>query len=152
MIRNSSSLIGIIAVSLAVVGGMAAAQDKYTVQVPNGLAFSEFRGFEDWTTVSVSTTTVPQVGNLIEVILANPVMINAYRSGIPCTRSRCGRGGEVRRACIVAGARDDHCLAEGALVPGARSWRQTPGCVGGCRLVQSDVRRERLRNADVGDD
>jgi hypothetical protein len=30
------------------------AQDKYTVQVPNGLSFSEFRGFEDWATIAVS--------------------------------------------------------------------------------------------------
>jgi hypothetical protein len=30
---------------IAVLGGTAlAAQDKYTVQVPDGLAFSEFRG------------------------------------------------------------------------------------------------------------
>src|SRR4030088_1635588 len=68
-----------IAVVLAVVGGRAiSAQDKYTVQVPNGLAFSEFRGFEDWPTVAVS-----QSGDLIEVILANPVMIEAYRAGVP---------------------------------------------------------------------
>jgi hypothetical protein len=47
MTRSTSWPIMIIAVSLAVVGGIAlAAQDKYTLQVPNGLAFSEFRGFE----------------------------------------------------------------------------------------------------------
>src|SRR5690349_13604493 len=64
---------------LAVLGGVAlAAQDKYTVQVPNGLAFSEFRGYEDWQTVAVS-----QAGDMIDVILANPVMIDAYRSGVP---------------------------------------------------------------------
>jgi len=69
----------IIAPVLAVLGGVAlAAQDKYTVQVPNGLAFSEFRGYEDWGTVAVS-----QTGDTIEVILANPVMIDAYRAGIP---------------------------------------------------------------------
>jgi hypothetical protein len=66
-----------VAVLLAVLGGISA-QDKYTVQVPNGLAFSEFRGFEDWPTVAVS-----QTGDLIEVILANPVMIDAYRAGVP---------------------------------------------------------------------
>src|SRR5436190_18845255 len=54
------------------------AQDKYTVQVPNGLSFSEFRGFEDWATIAVS-----QAGDLIEVILANPAMIEAYRTGAP---------------------------------------------------------------------
>src|SRR5215470_17183097 len=68
-----------IAVVLTVLAGRAiSAQDKYTVQVPSGLAFSEFRGYEDWQTVAVS-----QTGNLIEVILANPVMIDAYRAGAP---------------------------------------------------------------------
>ena len=74
-----ASEIVITVVMLAALGGMAlAAQDKYTVQVPNGLAFSEFRGYEDWQTVAVSQTE-----DLIEVILANPVMIDAYRAGVP---------------------------------------------------------------------
>ena len=64
---------------LAVLGGRAiSAQDKYTVQVPNGLAFSEFRGYEDWPTVAISQTE-----DAIAVILANPLMIEAYRSGVP---------------------------------------------------------------------
>ena len=68
-----------IAVAFALFNGTAiSAQDKYTLQVPNGLAFAEFRGFEDWQTVAVS-----QAGETIEVILANPVMIDAYRAGVP---------------------------------------------------------------------
>ncbi|MBZ5606175.1 MAG: cytochrome P460 family protein [Acidobacteriia bacterium] len=64
---------------LAVVGGGAiSAQDKYTLKVPNGLAFSEFRGYDAWQVVSIS-----QNGNLIAVILANPVMIRAYLDGVP---------------------------------------------------------------------
>jgi hypothetical protein len=64
---------------LAALGGIAlAAQDKYTVQVPDGLAFSEFRGYEDWQVVSIS-----QDGNLMAAILANPVMIDAYLAGVP---------------------------------------------------------------------
>ena len=71
--------IAIIAGVLAVVGGWAiSAQDKYTVKVPNGLAFSEFRGYEAWQVVSIS-----QDGNLIAAILANPVMIKAYLAGVP---------------------------------------------------------------------
>ncbi len=67
------------AVVLAVIaGGAVSAQDKYSLQVPDGLAFSEFRGYEDWQTVAVSQTE-----NLIEVILANPVMIEAYRAAVP---------------------------------------------------------------------
>jgi hypothetical protein len=67
-----------IAVIAASGGAAISAQNKYAVRVPNGLAFSEFKGFEDWPTVAVS-----QSGDLIEVILANPVMIKAYRAGIP---------------------------------------------------------------------
>ncbi len=53
-------------------------QDKYTLKVPNGLAFSEFKGYEDWQTVSISHN-----GNVMALILGNPVMINAYRAGAP---------------------------------------------------------------------
>ena len=68
---------------LAVLGGRTIyAQDtgqaKYTVRVPNGLAFSEFRGYEGWQTVAIS-----QNEKLVAVVLANPVMIKAYQSGIP---------------------------------------------------------------------
>jgi hypothetical protein len=57
-----------------------AAQDRYTLKVPNGLAFSEFRGYEDWQSVAVSQT---EAQNVLRLILANPVMIKAYRGGIP---------------------------------------------------------------------
>jgi Cytochrome P460 len=77
--RLFPSAIIIPVVMLAAVGVMAlTARDKYTLNVPNGLAFSEFRGYETWQTVSVS-----QSGDLIEVILANPVMIDAYLAGVP---------------------------------------------------------------------
>jgi Cytochrome P460 len=79
MTRIPSSVIVIVAISAAVLGSMAlAAQDKYTLKVPNGLAFSEFRGYENWQDVAVSQTE-----NGIKVIVANPAMIDAYRDGIP---------------------------------------------------------------------
>src|SRR5713101_3676892 len=62
-------------------GGLAlAAQDKYTVKVPDGLAFSEFKGFENWQTVAVGQATIGSE-KLIQVILGNPAMIAAYRAG-----------------------------------------------------------------------
>jgi hypothetical protein len=67
------------AVFVAVVCSIAvAAQDKYTLQVPNGLAFSDFRGYEDWQVVSVSETD-----ELLKAMVANPVMIDAYKAGVP---------------------------------------------------------------------
>jgi hypothetical protein len=53
-------------------------QDKYALKVPGGLAFAEFRGYEDWPVVSVS-----QAGPVMSAILANPVMMQAFRAGIP---------------------------------------------------------------------
>ena len=73
-----------LAVSVLAVLGVRAvtAQDtgqaKYSVKVPNGLAFSEFRGYESWQTVSVSHNE-----QIMAMILANPEMIKAYQSGIP---------------------------------------------------------------------
>jgi hypothetical protein len=68
-----------IAVGFVVFGDRAiSAQDKYTVQVPGGLAFSEFRGYEAWQVVSIS-----EDGPLMAAILANPMMIDAYLAGVP---------------------------------------------------------------------
>ena len=55
------------------------ADDKYTVQVPGGLAFSEFRGYERWQVVSISHTGE----QVMAAILANQLMIDAYHAGIP---------------------------------------------------------------------
>jgi hypothetical protein len=72
----SAGAFGVVLAALASIA--LAAQDKYTVQVPNGLAFSEFRGYENWSVVSVSQTE-----DLLKVELANPTMIAAYRAGVP---------------------------------------------------------------------
>jgi hypothetical protein len=64
---------------LAFMGSRAVSeQDKYTLKVPNGLSFAEFKGYEGWQVVSIS-----QNGSHIAAILANPVMINAYLAGLP---------------------------------------------------------------------
>src|SRR3979490_67568 len=80
MTRISSRLMVIIAAALVVlVGGRAiSAQDKYTLKVPNGLAFSEFKGYEGWQIISVSHN-----GGLLAVILGTPAMIDAYKAGVP---------------------------------------------------------------------
>jgi len=63
------ALVGVLAVS---------AQDKYAVSVPDGLPFSDFRGYEDWQVVAVS-----QTDDLLKAMVANPTMIAAYKSGVP---------------------------------------------------------------------
>jgi hypothetical protein len=77
--KSKSVPILIIAVLLAVLGSIAiAAQDKYTLKAPNGIAYSEFRGYETWPDVAVSHTE-----DGIKVILGNTKMIDAYKGGIP---------------------------------------------------------------------
>jgi hypothetical protein len=72
-------VIVVVGVFLSVLAALAmAAQDKYALKVPNGLSFSEFRGYEAWQLVSIS-----QNGSHIAAILANPEMIKAYQAGIP---------------------------------------------------------------------
>ena len=79
MNRQSMLTIGITTVSLSLLGGLAiSAQDKYTVRVPGGLAFSEFRGYESWQSISISRND-----RVVAVILGNPVMNAAYQAGIP---------------------------------------------------------------------
>ncbi|WP_216842986.1 cytochrome P460 family protein [Granulicella sp. S190] len=56
----------------------ASAQDKYTLKVPNGLAFAEFRGYEGWPVIAISHN-----GGAVAAILGNAEMINAYKAGIP---------------------------------------------------------------------
>ena len=79
--KGNSRLIYVsITLGLAVLatGAAISAQDKYAVKVPNGLAFSEFKGYEGWQTIAVSHN-----GGLLAVILGNPAMIDAFRAGIP---------------------------------------------------------------------
>jgi len=78
MMRIPSSVIAIILVLSAVLGSMAfAAQDRYSLKLGK-LAFSDFRGYENWRDVAVSQTET-----LLKVIVANDVMMNAYRQGLP---------------------------------------------------------------------
>ena len=72
------SIVAIILVGLATLGGIAfAAQDRYTLKLGE-LAFSDFRGYENWKVVAVSQTET-----LLKVIVANDVMMDAYRQGLP---------------------------------------------------------------------
>jgi hypothetical protein len=87
--RIPSGLAPTVAVVLVVFVGMAlATQNKDTVQVPGGLALSECKGYEDWPAVAVShpASTMgasEEADDKLNLIVANPTMIEAYRAGIP---------------------------------------------------------------------
>ena len=78
--RHKSKLtISVAAAVLAVLGGTAVyAQDKYSLKSPSGIAFSDFKGYEDWAVVSSARTD-----EVLKVIVANPTMIKAYKAGVP---------------------------------------------------------------------
>jgi hypothetical protein len=79
MNHKSRWIVATMMLAIAVVSGVAiSAQDKYTLQVPNGLAFSDFRGYEGWQLISSAKTD-----DRMKVILGNPTIIAAYKSGIP---------------------------------------------------------------------
>ena len=85
--------IGAITVALAVVGGSAiSAQDKYALQLPGGVAFADFRGYENWQLVSVS-----QTDDRLKVILANPTMIDAFKAGAPGSGKRFPDGSKIAK-------------------------------------------------------
>jgi len=80
-----------IATLLVLLGGIGIAQqDRFTLQVPNGLAFSDFRGYETWQDVAVSQTETS-----LKAIVANDVMINAYREGIHGNGKRFPEGSKI---------------------------------------------------------
>ena len=91
MKRNGFGVVAIVtlalsALGLAVLGGRSSSaqdkdkQDKYTLQIPGGLSFSEIKGYEQWQVVGPSFT---EAANVLRAIVANPVMIKAYEEGVP---------------------------------------------------------------------
>jgi hypothetical protein len=79
MKHKGTVVLALSALVLVIVGGTAmSAQDKYSVKVPGGLAFSEFKGYESWPVIAISEN-----GGVIAVIVGNPAMIEAYKSGAP---------------------------------------------------------------------
>lgn len=79
MHTTSYWLVVTLPVVLAAVAGHAlSAQDKYTLAVPGGLAFAEFKGYENWEVVALS-----HAGDHLAVIVGNPTIIEAYKAGIP---------------------------------------------------------------------
>lgn len=79
MYSKSLLLVVTTVLGLAVASGVAiSAQDKYAVKLPNGLPFSDWKGYEDWQLISSSKTD-----DRLKVILGNPTIIAAFKSGIP---------------------------------------------------------------------
>ena len=67
-----------VAVLAVLVATAVYAQDKYSLKSPSGIAFSDFKGYEDWAVVSSA-----RADEVLKVIVGNPTMITAYKAGVP---------------------------------------------------------------------
>jgi hypothetical protein len=77
-VKHISKLSIAVATAVLAVGMASYAQDKYSLKSPDGIAFSGFKGYEDWAVVSSARTD-----EVLKVIVANPAMIEAYKAGVP---------------------------------------------------------------------
>jgi hypothetical protein len=75
---RSRLTIVMMAAVLAVGGAVVDAQNKYSLKSPDGIAFADFKGYEDWAVVSSARTD-----EVLKVIVANPTIIAAYKAGVP---------------------------------------------------------------------
>src|SRR5580700_7531115 len=75
---GSTIVAGAVAALAVFVALAVYAQDKYSLKSPSGIAFSDFRGYEDWAVASSARTD-----EVLKVIVANPTMIKAYKAGVP---------------------------------------------------------------------
>jgi hypothetical protein len=89
MKRKQFTAITAVTLSALVAGMLLAAEDRYTLQAPNGIAFSEFKGYEAWQLIAPSQPdnaggcgSAPAPG-CVKAILGNAAMIKAYSEGIP---------------------------------------------------------------------
>ena len=104
--KRKAMLISLYAVlSIAVVSVIAASatQDKYSVKVPGGLAFSEFKGYESWEVINVSHN-----GEAMAAILGNPAMIAAYKAGIPANGKPFPDGAKMAKVHWAAVKNEDY--------------------------------------------
>jgi hypothetical protein len=75
---NILKVAGAVAVLAMLMSATVYAQEKYSLVSPGGIAFSDFKGYEDWSVVSSARTD-----EVLKVIVANPAMIEAYKAGVP---------------------------------------------------------------------
>jgi hypothetical protein len=74
---NCRSLITV-AIATTMFAAAAYAQDKYSLKSPGGIAYSDFKGYEDWAVISSARTD-----DILKVIVGNPTIIKAFKDGIP---------------------------------------------------------------------
>jgi len=119
------SILGAAMLFCAVSGAAAAGQDRSTLKVTDGLSFSEFKGYEDWQAVAVSQTE----GGL-KLISANPVMMSAYKEGLPAAGKTFPEGSKIVK---IEWARKPNLASPYAV--------QVPGALTSLSFMEKDSKR-----------
>ena len=126
MKHTSPSVVLIVVSSALIVTVVLAAQspDRYSLTAANGIAFSEFKGYEEWPLIATSQPDnaggcgTSKVG-CTKAILGNATMLKAYRDGIPAN------GGRVPDGAVMAKIEwlqdRDHASPYGVTVPGVQT-------------------------------
>jgi len=92
-------------------------QDKYSLISPGGIAFSDFRGYEDWPVASSA-----RQDEILKVIVANPKMIKAYKAGIPGNGQPFPEGSMIVK---LQWKQKKSTEAQFASLPRPSSWKRT---------------------------
>jgi hypothetical protein len=103
--------------------GAAQAPDRFSLKTTNGIAFSEFRDYEAWQLIATSQPDdaggcgTSKVG-CTKAILGNPVMIQAYRNGIPANGQAVPDGAAMAK---VEWQKGHNASPYGVTVPGPQT-------------------------------
>jgi hypothetical protein len=93
----------IVVASVLIAGVVITAQskDRFTLKSLSGIAFAEFKGYEDWQLIATSEAGNDGCGTskvgCTKAILGNPVMVKAYRDGIPANGKAVPDGAKIAK-------------------------------------------------------
>jgi hypothetical protein len=102
----------IVTALIFVVTVLVRAQDRFTLTSPDGIKFSEFRGYDAWQVIAPS-----QLDGGVKSIVGNSVMIKAFSDGIPANGQSVPDGAVMAK--IEWSAKDNPDLKGAARVPDA---------------------------------
>ena len=121
--QHITTLMVLAACVLAVSAVLAQSQDRYTLTAANGIAFSEFRGYDAWQLIATSQPDdasgcgTSKVG-CMKAILGNSTMVNAYRDGIPANSKAVPDGAALAK---IEWLKDRDEKPYGVTVPGTQT-------------------------------